>query len=842
MPLPRLLALFLLLTAASLFAQRGDKPGEVQQGLPGHIKVPPAPILVAEEAVKTLKVAPGFRAEIAAADPLVGDPVAMTFGPDGRIWVVEMRGYMRNADGKDENAKVGTVAILEDTDGDGRADKRTTFLDGLVMPRALALVGDGVLVAEPPHLWFARDTNGDSVADEKKEVFSDYGGTSNPEHTANGLMWALDNWIYNANHTQRFRYLGNGRFESDSTLSRGQWGISQDDTGRIYHNSNSDPLRADLVPTAYLRRNPFLLNAAGANVRLAPANLPIWPGRVTAGVNRGYKILNSEGKITAVTAACGPLIYRSALFPAEFYGNAFFVEPAGNLVKRLVLTEAGGTVTAANAYEGSEFITSTDERFRPVNTASGPDGALYVVDMYRGIIQHRIYMTSFLRKQVEERGLADGIGMGRIYRLVPEGATRPKVKFNLATEPTAQLVTRLRAANSWWRDTAQRILVERRDPAATAPLRELVRSGPPLARLHALWTLHGTEQLDRDTVLASLGDKDERVAAAAIRLAEKWLRTPSDTGIYQAVTAVNAAASPALTLQLALSLGESPAPAAVTDLAGIAKRAGRQPFVADAIVSGLAGRELEFIELIDVANTSDQAAPALTLATSALLKSGDAARITKVLALLEPAAPVAPWVRSAVLNGIERSLPKTPEGKAVAGMIAVEPRPLLLLSVQGGNTPEAKQAGRLSTLLKWPGKPGLEKESAEIAARLTPEQKVLFEKGREIFATICAACHQAGGEGLAGLAPQLLYSKYVLGVEGAITRIVLNGKEREGLVMPPLRGALDDTSIASVLTYIRQSWGHNAPPVSPESVAKVRAVVGNREEPWSDEELLTITN
>ncbi len=839
MSLRSLTAAFLL-SSTVLLAQKGDKPGEAQADLPSHIKPPPAPTLAPEEALKTLKLAPGFRAELAAADPLVGDPVAMTIGPDGRIWVVEMRGFMRNADGKGEDAKIGTISVLEDTDGDGRADKRTVFLDGLVLPRALALVGDGVLVAEPPHLWYARDTNGDGVADEKKEVFSDYGGTSNPEHTANGLMWALDNWIYNANHTQRFRYLGNGKFESESTVSRGQWGISQDDTGRIYHNSNSDPLRADLVPTAYLRRNPSLLKADGANVRLAPANLPIWPGRVTTGVNRGYKTLNAEGKITSVTAACGPLIYRSGLFPAEFHGNAFIVEPAGNLVKRMILTEAGGTITARNAYEGAEFITSTDERFRPVNTASGPDGALYVVDMYRGIIQHRIYMTSFLRKQVDDRGLADGVGMGRIYRIVPEGATRSKVKFDLAKESSAQLVTRLRAANSWWRDTAQRLLVERRDPASVGPLKETVRSGVPLAKLHALWTLDGIGQLDRDTVLGALKDGDERVAAAAIRLAEKWLRMPGDTELYQAVTSVNAAQSPALTLQLALSLGESPAPAAVADLAAIAIRAGAQPFVADAIVSGLAGRENEFIELIDVANASNQAATALTLATGAVLKSGDAARITQVLALLDPAAKVAPWVRGAVLNGVERFLPKTPEGKPVAGTIAVEPRPLLRLSVQG-NTPEAKQAGRLSNLLKWPGKPGLEQESAEIAARLTPAQKVLFDKGKNLFATICAACHQSGGEGMAGLAPQLLYSKYVLGNQGAIIRIVLNGKEKEGLVMPPLRGALDDESIAAALTYIRQSWGHNAPPVSPDAVAKVRAEVGTREEPWSEEELQTIT-
>jgi mono/diheme cytochrome c family protein len=295
--------------------------------------------------------------------------------------------------------------------------------------------------------------------------------------------------------------------------------------------------------------------------------------------------------------------------------------------------------------------------------------------------------------------------------------------------------------------------------------------------------------------------------------------------------------SPAITLQLALSLGESPD--SVAALAGIAARAGRQPYVADAIVSGLAGREFEFIQLADVANGSADAATTLTYAAAAVLKSGDADKVTKTIALLDPAAKVAPWVRGAVLDGVERFLPKTPEGKPVAGTIAVEPRPLLLLSVQG-NTPEGKQAARLSNLLKWPGKPGLEEESAEIAARLSPEQKALFDKGRTLFAGICAACHQAGGEGMAGLAPQLLYSKYVLGNPNALIRIVMNGKEKEGLTMPPLRGALDDESIAAALTYVRQSWGHNAAPISPETVARVRKEVGAREEPWSEEELQSV--
>jgi mono/diheme cytochrome c family protein len=191
-----------------------------------------------------------------------------------------------------------------------------------------------------------------------------------------------------------------------------------------------------------------------------------------------------------------------------------------------------------------------------------------------------------------------------------------------------------------------------------------------------------------------------------------------------------------------------------------------------------------------------------------------------------------------MLKGVERFLPKTGAGLPVVGTLPVEPRALLQLAVQS-NTPEAKQAARLVSLLKWPGKPGLEKESADVAARLTPEQKVLFEQGRAQFAGICAACHQPNGEGLSGLAPQLLYSNYVLGNERNLIRIVLCGKESEGLVMPPLR-TLDDQAIASVLTFIRQSWGHNAPPVATSVVTEVRREVGGREEPWTDEELANL--
>jgi len=826
----------ILLTTVA-FAQSGDKAGEVQKPPPPHIQIPPSPILSVEDEMKTFKVAPGFHLEVVAADPLIHNPVAMAFGPDGRIWVVEMSAFMPTIDGVGEDAKVGAVVVLEDTDGDGRMDKRKVVVDGLVMPRAMALVGDGVLVGEPPHLWYCRDTNGDGVADERKEIASDYGVTTNPEHTANGLMRALDNWIYSANHTTRFRYEGKGQFNRELTATRGQWGIAQDDVGRLFHNNNSDPLRADLIPTEYFSRNPYLSAPEGGNIGIVPADLPIWPGRVTPGVNRGYKTLNAEGKITAVTAACGPIIYRDALFPTEFHGNAFVCEPSGNLVKRIILSEQDGVVSGRNAYEGTEFITSTDERFRPVNLSAGPDGALYLVDMYHGILQHRIYMTTYLRNQVEERDLAAGNGMGRIYRIVPDGAKPPRPRFDLSHETSAQLVRHLSEANSWWRDTAQRLLVEHADPASFAPLRELVRSqtSPALGRLHALWTLEGLNQVDRATVVVALADTDERVSAAAVRLSEKFLAQPADKEILHQVITATVKSSEHVTLQKALSLSTADSAEAITALAEIAAQHGHQRFVSDAIVSGIAGRELALVKVLLASPQPENVSRAITLATNSVLKSRNTENVRELLALLEPAGGAPDWAQAAILKGVERFLPKTPEGKPVTGALTAEPTALLKLAAQT-ETPQGKQAAALVSLLKWPGKPGTENEAAAIAARLTPEQKILFEKGRQLFAGICAACHQPNGEGLAGLAPQLLYSRYVLGSERAVIRIVLSGKEREGRVMPPL-GSLDDESIAGVLTYVRQSWGHNAPPVAPATVAAVRKEIAGREEPWTDEEL-----
>ena len=292
-----------------------------------------------------------------------------------------------------------------------------------------------------------------------------------------------------------------------------------DDWGRPFYNSNSDQLRTDLVPSEYYFRNPLFRTTAGL-MQQPMKDQTVWPARVNPGVNRGYQAgtLKADGRLDRYTATCGPVIYRGENFPAEFHGNAFIPEPAGNFVRRMVLTEKSGEISGVNPYKETEFLTSTDELFRPINAYTGPDGCLYLVDMYHGIIQHRVFLTSYLRKQAEDRGLDKVIRHGRIYRIVHEGKP-PGSKPQLASAAPVALVNTLAHPNGWWRDTAQRLLVEQPSAAAIAPLKEMaLAAADPRARLHALWTLDGMGQMDATTIVAALSkEKNSKVRAAALR-------------------------------------------------------------------------------------------------------------------------------------------------------------------------------------------------------------------------------------------------------------------------------------------------------------------------------------
>src|SRR5438874_4105887 len=367
-----------------------------------------SPALNPRDELKTFFTPPGYRLELAASEPLIQDPVAIDWDTEGRMWAVEMPGYMNDMQASHEHDPVGRVVVLEDTDGDGQMDRRTIFADGLVLPRALKVLDRGVLVGEPPHLWLMNDTNHDLKADTKELVADGFGRRdANVEHNANTLLWALDNWIYTS-ESDMFLRLKNGAFDVRTTLARGQWGATQDDAGHVFRNSNESALHVDLVPTSYFTRNPALTRTRGSDEFLGGADDDlnvVWPVRPTRGVNRGYQagILRDDGSLARFTAACAPVVYRGDRLPAELYGNVFVAEPAGNLVSRIVVRDDGMTLRGTKAYPRGEFIASTDERFRPVYLSSAPDGTLYVVDMYRGLVQHRTFITEYLRDQILSR-------------------------------------------------------------------------------------------------------------------------------------------------------------------------------------------------------------------------------------------------------------------------------------------------------------------------------------------------------------------------------------------------------------------------------------------------------
>lgn len=823
----RLLPLLALLITAPALAQQGDRSDIDQSRPPPEWEIPPAPVLTAEEALGTFALPPGFRIELVASEPLIEDPVAIDFDEDGRIWVVEMQSYMPNVDGEGEIAPVSRVVVLEDTTGDGRMDKSTVYMDGLILPRAIRVVAGGVLVGEPPNLWFTRDTNGDGRADEKVSIYDRYSRQeANPEHGANGLLIGLDNWIQNAMFDGgRFRFI-DGEWVRKPALMRGQWGISHDDFGRQFTNSNSDYLRADMVPNHYYPRNPnfparggVIPGSMGGVYERVDSNQRVWPSRITPGVNRRFH-LQDDGYLRSFTAACAPLIYRGDKFPEEFRGNAFVAEPAAHFIRRSIIEEdENGVLTGSNAYEEDEFLTSTDERFRPVNLYTAPDGTLYIVDMYRGILQHRQFVTTYLRNQIIERELEQPLGLGRIYRVVHE-EIEPGPAPRLSEASSEDLVEHLSHPNGWWRDSAQRLLIEREDREVAPLLRELAVAGEnELARIHALWTLEGLAALDLETIFAVLDDPAARVRVTGMRVAESILNEEENPALAIALFILLEDPAPTARLQAAFTLGELP-PSNRKEAAfsRFLLKNTSQPFVVEAVLSGLGGRELEFLERL--AETKEWRTEeegrnhVLSAFAAAVMRESKPERINR---LIEMALGdnTRPWQQLAILEGMENSrVVKLTERPAALGMTA-------------SDTLVAERATSVLEKLEWP-----EEDEEE---DLPPEMQELVRRGEEKYQVTCSACHQPSGEGMAGLAASLVGSKWVMGDEKNLVRIVLHGKEGEEMLMPPM-GSLDDETIAAVLSYIRRAWGHEASPITPDTVAKVREQ-STRREPWTEAEL-----
>ncbi len=584
--------------------------------------IPPAPVLSPDEALADLELESGFEAQLVAAEPDVVDPVALTFDENGAMWVVEMRGYMPTLDGAGEEDPVGRIVVLRDLDSDGRYESSTVFMDGLVLPRGIAVYAGGILVAEPPNLLFVEKRG--FVAGRVTVVDSLYAVGGNPEHQPNGLLVATDNWIYSAKSDVRYR-LRDGEWLKETTEYRGQWGITQDDWGRLFYNDNSTTLRGDDFPPSTFGSNPHHSASTPSPYGARRASNRVFPSRVTPGVNRGYRpaTLDDRGRLANVTSATGPVIYRGDNFPDAFRGNAFVQEPAGHLVKRVLLAEVDGRIEGSFPYEGREFLTSTDERFRPVNGYTAPDGSLYVVDMYRGVIQHVTYLTEYLQRQIESRGLALPIGLGRIYRIKWAGSALGPTP-ELGSASSSELVAHLAHANGWWRDTAQRLLVERQAAGVRSELEAMVAEHlDPRARLHALWTLEGIGRLTVDVLESGAASGHPKLIGAVVALTSE---VPADQAL-DLLERLAGSSTAEVAPQIAAAtttLSTTHRDRAWSIQVALAARHPDTPILIDGILGALEDREAAFVQFASEAGVDEgrlvgaaTAAAGLALATPA---------------------------------------------------------------------------------------------------------------------------------------------------------------------------------------------------------------------------------
>jgi mono/diheme cytochrome c family protein len=562
-----------------------------------------------------------------------------------------------------------------------------------------------------------------------------------------------------------------------------------------------------------------------------------------------------------------------------------------------VVNDDGTSLRGKKAYDRAEFLASTDERFRPVNLSSAPDGTLYVVDMYRGIIQHRGYITEYLRDQIVSRSLEQPIGYGRIWRVVHEGTARgPNPALKRATP--AALVEALSHPNGWWRDAAQQLLVERNDKASIEPLKQLsATAGSPRTFLHALWTLDGIDSLDAAAVMRALRHPSRDVRTAAVRLGERWLRE-GHAEMQAAVLALATDADWSVRGQLAASIGELPQGTKESALATFLERHANDPVAMDAALSGMNGAEPQVLEaLLRATEETPQRTTAVTMLAATIVSAGQDVVIQRLFdAVAQTARPA--WQRSALLRGAEVTLmgaaapgsapgrgrggvrgaaaadapcPTCPGGRAGPGGASAFPRtrgaadspagegeptaappgrgrgrgaarpalkltrePALVALAAGNGGDLSTRAKELLARLEWPGKPGM----AAAAAPLTAAEQARFDAGRTVYQSLCQACHQANGRGVEKLAPSLIGSEFALASSVAIPiGIVLNGKEGSVALMPPLGATLTDEQVAAALTYIRREWGHTASAVDPAAVAQTRKATANRTRPWTNDEL-----
>ena len=613
----------------------------------------------------------------------------MAFDEDGRLWVVEMVDYPY--DERDGVPPEGRIRVLEDDDGDGRFGRSSVFADRLRWPTGLCLWDGGVFVASAPDILYLKDTDGDHKADRKEVAFTGF-RRDNVQALLSNLRWGLDNWFTGSSgqdggrvrslrkpdqaevavEGRHFRFRPTGEIEALS--GDGRFSNTSDDFGRRFCSATTSPVRHVVVEDRYLRRNPHLPVAAvvhaaaaeGSSGPVYPASAPE-PWRVLGTAYfmsaRAESVIGSIERGGAVTGfftgATGPLIYRGTALGEACYGQYFVGECGMNLVHRRTLTPVGCTFRADRVEPESEFLASTDNWFRPVSLANGPDGALYICDMYRETIEHPWSIPPSIKRHLD---LRSGRERGRIWRVTAEGAP-PYRKPRLGGAGTAELVEALRRPDAWWRETAARLLFQRRDRSAVGPLERLVAGAErPATRAAALWALEGLGALRPEVAEAALKDASSGVREQAVRLA----RVEALLGFDDPDARVR--------MELAYRMGETEDPRATDVLARLA--GGADVWLRTAIVSSSGRRAVELLRRL----ADDEIAPMIAVTIGA---RNDEAEISAALGLARGSPTILRGLGDG-LNRANRSLASIPalapvfeeaeraaldESKSVAGRV-----------------------------------------------------------------------------------------------------------------------------------------------------------------------------
>jgi putative membrane-bound dehydrogenase-like protein len=553
----------------------------------------------ADASLHSWRPRPGFEVELVASEPLVQDPIAFAWGPDGKLWVVEMGDYPLGVDGKGKPG--GRIKYLEDTNGDGKYTKATLFVDGLSFPTSVMPWGRGVIVTCAPEIFYAEDTDGDGKADVRRPLFVGF-NPGNPQHRVNSLVWGLDNWVYGANGDSggRIKSVKTGavidirgrdfRIRPDEGLidpqaGQTQYGRCRDDWGDWFGCNNSNPMYHFVLADQYIRRNPHIAAPdSRVPVSVTPGAARVYP------VSRTLPRFNDPGGANHFTSACSVIVYRDELFGPAFKNNTFVSEPVHDLVHREIMTAKGLTFTSQRALDEqhSEFLASSDNWCRPTTIQTGPDGALWVADMYRQVIEHPEWISKDWQARLDLRA---GHDKGRIYRVYPVGK-RPRTIPRLERLDTAGLVAALDSPNGWQRDTAQQLLIRRHDAAAIPLLEKLaVASKRPLCRLHALCTLDGLDGLKPQLLQHVLGDSHPGVRRHAVRLCESRLAKAPELGT--AMLKLLDDTDLQVRMQLACTLGEWNDPQAGIALGRLARQAADNRYLSAAVMSSVNKKNLD---------------------------------------------------------------------------------------------------------------------------------------------------------------------------------------------------------------------------------------------------------